>query len=123
VLWQGQSAAGGDRDIEPAPKLYGPSSRGSSRDQRAWQRKGRDFQPDSFSLASLDLSQGASAPLSHSAGAPRRFVMFISILPIILFAAASIGLARGAGRSSRGAFGLVPIKVRRSDRVRRGAGD
>jgi hypothetical protein len=48
--------------------------------------------------------------------------MFISILPIILFAAASIGLARGAARSSRGAFGLVPIKVRRSERVRRGAG-
>jgi hypothetical protein len=48
--------------------------------------------------------------------------MFISILPIILFAAASIGLSRGAARSSRGAFGLVPIKIRRRDRARRAAG-
>lgn len=42
--------------------------------------------------------------------------MFVSILPIILFAAASIALARGAARSSRGAFAFGPMKVRSGDR-------
>jgi hypothetical protein len=47
MLWLGQSAAGGDRDMSP-PRSFTARRAAEAGDQRAWQRKGRGFQPDSI---------------------------------------------------------------------------